>query len=155
MTLRKELVKLALEWEKKFGVAPSVTGIVGEYDAAEWLGMSKKQYSDCMKDATAVRKGYDFEYEGKRYQVKACRPSGKKGSEITKVPNVRNYEWDYYIWVRYNKKYDVLEMWQFSRKEFKKRFPAEARIRPEDIMRHGKQLFPKKRLNKPNNRSSK
>ena len=45
--------------------------------------MSEKEYSDYMKDKTAVAKGTDFVYRNIMYQVKANRPSGKKGSKVT------------------------------------------------------------------------
>jgi len=145
MTLRKSLVNIALKWEKQFGVAPSITGIVGEYDAARWVGLSEKEYSACMQGVAAVQKGYDFKYKNERYQVKACRPSGKRNSKITKVPNVSNYEWDYLIWVRYNEKYEVQEMWRFGRDKFEILFDEKQRLSPKD-MRMGKQLFPPKKI---------
>ena len=32
--LRDKLVEVALEWQSKFGVSPSITSTVSEYDAA-------------------------------------------------------------------------------------------------------------------------
>ena len=60
------------------------------YDAAMLVGMSEKEYSDYMRDKTAVAKGTDFVYRNIRYQVKANRPSGKKGSFVTMVPKASN-----------------------------------------------------------------
>ena len=34
MTLRENLVETALQWQKNFGVAPSITSAISEYDAA-------------------------------------------------------------------------------------------------------------------------
>jgi len=143
MNLRDELVKVALEWEKMFGVAPRITASIAEYDAADKLGFGKKEYSDYMQGVSAVQRGYDFIYKNKRYQVKACRPTGKKGSKITKVPDVTNYEWDYFIWIEYDRKYKILEMRRFCRKKFKAMFENKKRLCPKD-MEKGKQLFPKK-----------
>lgn len=84
--LRDKLVDIALQWQASFGVAPSITSSISEYDAAMLVGMSEKEYSDYMKDKTAVAKGTDFVYRNIRYQVKANRPSGKKGSKVTMVP---------------------------------------------------------------------
>ena len=92
--LRDELVKIALRWQERFGVAPSITNAISEYDAAMLVGMSESEYSDYMKDKTAVNKGSDFVFMNIRYQVKANRPSGKKGSFVTMVPKATNYEWD-------------------------------------------------------------
>ena len=48
--LRDKLVEVALEWQSKFGVAPSITSAVSEYDAAMLVGMSESDYSEYMKD---------------------------------------------------------------------------------------------------------
>lgn len=39
-------------------------------DAAMLIGMSEKEYSDYMRDKTAVAKGTDFVYRNIRYQEK-------------------------------------------------------------------------------------
>ena len=78
--LRDKLVEVALEWQSKFGVSPSITSSVSEYDAAMLVGMSEQEYSEYMKDKTAVSKGADFVFNNFRYQIKANRPSGKPGS---------------------------------------------------------------------------
>ena len=91
--LRDKLADIALQWQASFGVAPSITSSISEYDAAMLVGMSEKEYSDYMRDKTAVVKGTDFVYRNIRYQVKANRPSGKKGSKVTMVPKASNYEW--------------------------------------------------------------
>ena len=95
--LRQQLVQAALKWEQAFGNAPSITSTLSEYDAAMLLGLTLEQYSECMYGATAVQKGYDFVFQGKRYQVKGNRPSGKPGSFVTWVPKATNYEWDFLV----------------------------------------------------------
>ena len=60
MTLRNNLVDVALQWQEKYGVAPSITSAVSEYDAAMLVGMKENEYSEYMKDKTAVSKGADF-----------------------------------------------------------------------------------------------
>ena len=105
MTLRNNLVDVALQWQEKYGVAPSITSAVSEYDAAMLVGMNESEYSEYMKDKTAVSKGADFVFKNIRYQVKGNRPSGKKGSFVTKVPKASNYEWDKLIWILYDKNY--------------------------------------------------
>ena len=62
--LRDKLVETALEWQKRFGVAPQITSVVSEYDSAMLVGMSEKDYSDFMQDKTAVQKGFDFIFKG-------------------------------------------------------------------------------------------
>ena len=84
--LRDELVKIALQWQAKYGVAPQITTVVSEYDAAMLVGMPENDYSEYMQDKTAVNKGSDFVFNHTRYQVKANRPSGKPGSFVTMVP---------------------------------------------------------------------
>lgn len=58
--LRDKLADIALQWQASFGVAPSITSSISEYDAAMLVGMSEKEYSDYMRDKTAVAKGTDF-----------------------------------------------------------------------------------------------
>ena len=45
--LREELIKIALQWQERFGVAPSITSAISEYDAAMLVGMPESEYSDC------------------------------------------------------------------------------------------------------------
>ena len=56
MTLRNKLVDIALDWQENFGVAPSITSAISEYDAAMLIGMPESEYSDYMQDKTAVSK---------------------------------------------------------------------------------------------------
>jgi len=97
--LRDKLVDLALAWEKAFGNAPHITAALSELDAAGLVGCSIEEYAKCMRGATAVRRGHDFEFKGQRYQVKANRPSGKPGSFVTLVPKAKNFDWDVLIWI--------------------------------------------------------
>ena len=60
MPLRNSLVDIALEWQKKFGVAPQITSTLSEFDAAILIGMTENEYSEYMKYKTAVQKGFDF-----------------------------------------------------------------------------------------------
>ena len=52
--LRDKLADIALQWQASFGVAPSITSSISEYDAAMLVGMSEKEYSDYMRDKPAV-----------------------------------------------------------------------------------------------------
>ena len=56
MTLRNKLIDIALLWQENFGVAPSITSAISEYDAAMLIGMPENEYSEYMKDKTAVSK---------------------------------------------------------------------------------------------------
>ena len=143
--LRDELVKIALQWQEKFGVAPSITSTISEYDAAMLVGMSENEYSDYMKDKTAVNKGSDFVFKNIRYQVKANRPSGKKGSFVTMVPKATNYEWDRLIWILYDKNYEIQEAWEWGIEEYKKAFDAIKRLSP-DHYRKGQCLYNSKNI---------
>lgn len=109
--LRQKLVETSLAWERAFGNAPSITSALSEFDAASLIGCSAENYSTSMQGMTSVQKGYDFKFNGARYQVKGNRPSGKPGSFVTLVPKATNYEWDFLIWVLYNQKYDIQEAW--------------------------------------------
>ena len=143
MTLRNKLVDLALEWQGNFGVAPSITSAISEYDAAMLIGMLESEYSDYMKDKTAVSKGADFVYKNTRYQVKANRPSGKKGSFVTMAPKASNYEWDKLIWILYDSKYEIQEAWEWSVHDYQNAFDNIKRLSPNDY-RKGQCLYLKK-----------
>jgi hypothetical protein len=140
--LRNKLVEIALQWQERYGVAPSITSTISEYDAAMLVGMSENEYSAYMKDKTAVNKGSDFVFNNTRYQVKANRPSGKKGSFVTMVPKAANYEWDRLIWILYDKNYVIQEAWEWGVEEYKDAFDAIKRLSP-DHYRKGRCLYKK------------
>lgn len=140
--LRDKLVEIALRWQERYGVAPSITSTISEYDAAMLIGMSENEYSDYMRDKTAVNKGNDFVFNNTRYQVKANRPSGKKGSYVTMVPKAANYEWDRLIWILYDKNYVIQEAWEWGVEEYKDAFDAIKRLSP-DHYRKGRCLYKK------------
>jgi hypothetical protein len=77
--LRKQLVDVAREWEKHFGVAASITSTISELGAARLVGMSQDAYCAGGTPRAAVTKDTDFVCGEVRYQVIASRPSGKKG----------------------------------------------------------------------------
>jgi len=139
-TLREKLAEIALQWQANFGVAPSITSAISEYDAAMLVGMSEREYSDYMKDKTAVSKDADFVYRGIRYQVKANRPSGKPGSFVTMVPKASNYDWDRLIWILYDKNYVMQEAWEWQVNDYILAFNSIKRLSPYHY-RKGKCLY--------------
>jgi len=139
-TLRESLIQIALAWQHLYGVAPSITNTLSEYDAAKLLGMSDQEYANYMSDKTAVSRGHDFIYNDIRYQIKAHRPSGKKGSQITNAGKANNYDWDILIWIRYNKEYEIQEAWSWNRDIYILNFDNVKRISPDD-MRKGTKLI--------------
>ena len=139
--LRDKLVEVALEWQSKFGVSPSITSTVSEYDAAMLVGMSEPEYSEYMKDKTAVCKGADFVFNNIRYQIKANRPSGKPGSFVTLVSKASNYLWDKLIWILYDKNYVMQEAWEWDVEDYISSFDNKKRLSPDDY-RKGRRLFP-------------
>ncbi|MFT3757099.1 MAG: hypothetical protein QM769_14385 [Pseudoxanthomonas sp.] len=138
-TLRENLVQIALNWEQAFGNAPSVTSAVSEYDAAQLVGCTTEEYSQCMQGSTAVQKGYDFIFNGVRYQVKANRPSGKRGSKVSWVPKAKNYDWDCLIWILYDPQFRMQEAWLWDVAEYQDAFDTLERLSPAH-MRQGKRL---------------
>lgn len=138
--LREKLVEVALEWQDCFGVAPSITSVISEYDAAMLIGMPENEYSEYMQDKTAVNKGFDFVFRKIRYQVKANRPSGKKWSSVTMVPKASNYEWDSLIWILYDKSYVIQEAWEWKVEDYKHAFDNIKRLSPNHY-RQGKCLY--------------
>lgn len=140
MTLRNKLVDIALQWQESFGVAPSITSAISEYDAALLVGMTESEYSEYMKDKTAVNKGSDFVFDNIRYQVKGNRPSGKPGSKVTIVAKATNYLWDKLIWILYDKQYIMQEAWEWDVDKYILDFDSKSRISPNDY-RKGKCLY--------------
>jgi hypothetical protein len=139
MNLRQQLISIALEWQRRFGVAPAITSALSEYDAAMLVECPEEYYSRFMQNRTAVSRGPDFVHNGTRYQIKATRPSGRPGSTVTKVPKAINYDWDYLIWINYSTAYEVIEAWQWPVAEYRNSFHEVDRISPTD-MRTGKRL---------------
>lgn len=131
--LRSDLVRIALEWERAFANAPSITTAISEYDAAMLVGMSEADYAAAMKGSTAVQRGYDFQHQGRKYQVKGTRPSGKPGSVITNVPSARNYDWDYLVWVSYDTGYEIQEAWMWDVAAYRAAFEHVKRLSPTDL----------------------
>ena len=140
--IRENLVSIALSWQEQFGVAPSITSTLSEFDAAKLVGMSEIEYSDFMQTQTAVQKGYDFIHKNIRYQVKGNRPSGKPGSKVTMVPKAKNYDWDILIWVLYNKEYEIQEAWAWEADKYKSAFHDIKRLSPKHY-RAGQDIFNK------------
>lgn len=137
--MRETLVSVALEWERRYGVAPAVTSALSEYDAARLVGHSPESLSLDGVGRTAVTRGSDFKFEGIRYQIKACRPSGKPGSNITKVPKASNYEWDRLIWILYDREFHILEAWEWNVDAYRVEFHTTERLSPA-MMRKGRAL---------------
>jgi hypothetical protein len=137
--LRRNLVGLVLEWERRYGVAPSITSAISEYDAAILVGHSPESFGrDCV-GRTAVTRGTDFCFRGLRYQVKANRPSGKPGSSVTLVAKATNYDWDRLIWILYDREFEIREAWEWTAESYREAFDALTRLSPTH-MRRGKRI---------------
>jgi hypothetical protein len=85
LELRSRLIATALEWQERFGVAPAITNALFELDSALLIGMTADAYGLDCSNRTAVTRGHDFVFCGCRYQVKGNRPSGRKGSPVTRL----------------------------------------------------------------------
>jgi hypothetical protein len=133
MRLRDELVAIALEWESAYSVAPAITSAVSEYDAAILVGCDDANYRLIMDGRTAVSRRTDFVWRGIRYQIKANRPSGKPGSQVTLVNKPKNYEWDVLLWLLYDEKFKLLEAWEWKRDDFIAAFDTIKRLSPRDL----------------------
>lgn len=137
--LREKLVEVALAWETSFGNAPHITSALSELDAAMMVGFPIEDYARSMRGTTAVQRGHDFTFQGARYQVKANRPSGKPGSFVTLVPKAHNFEWDFLIWILYNKTYQIQEAWLWEVGPYREAFELVKRLSPSHY-RTGKRL---------------
>jgi hypothetical protein len=130
---RAKLVDTALDWEKRFGVAPSITSALSEFDAAICLGHTPESFALQAVGRTAVSRGHDFVFHGLRYQVKANRPSGKPGSIVTLVAKVKNYDWDRLIWILYNPRFQIVEAWLWSVDDYRRQFASIDRLSPKHM----------------------
>ena len=146
--LRTAMVEVALEWQQEMGVAPAITSALSEYDAAQLVGCPYECLVEQGVVKTAVSKNHDFVFNQKRYQVKANRPSGKPGSPVSKVAKAErdkrtgDYEWDFLIWVLYDRYYEVQEAWMWTSVEYQKELEHLGRISPQD-MRKGQKMHRK------------
>jgi hypothetical protein len=138
--LRDALVSLVLEWERRYGVAPSATSALSEYDAARLVGHTAESISVACVGRTAVTRGTDFDHGGLRYQVKANRPSGKPGSFVTLVAKAANYDWDRLIWVLYDRHFVIQEAWEWTTDAYRAAFHHVNRLSPAH-MRRGRCLY--------------
>lgn len=102
--------------------------------------MEEADYSRFMQQRSQVAKGFDFEFQNIRYQVKANRPSGNKGSEVTLVAKAKNMNWDKLIWILYNPQYELQEAWLWDASAYYQKFAHKKRLSPND-MRLGKNLI--------------
>jgi hypothetical protein len=138
--LRERLVSTALEWQQRFGVAPSITSAISEYDAALLIGVPIDKVAEAIGDASAVRKGFDFAWKGTRYQVKANRPSGRRGSTVTKCAKASNYDFDVLIWILYDPSYVIQEAWRWEMENYRSICGPLVHVRPQH-MRQGQPIF--------------
>jgi hypothetical protein len=143
MTVRDRLVSIVLEWERLFTVAPAITSALSECDAARLVGCNEDDCVRVMMGRTAVSKGADFVWKNERYQIKANRPSGKKGSKVNLVSKAKNYDWDVLIWILYNERYEIVEAWKWLKMDYHYRFESKKHVRPND-MRQGECLLASK-----------
>ena len=72
--IREQLVEIALKWQERYGIAPSITSAISEIDVAMMVGMREEDYSVLMQDMTAVNKGYNFIQNNLKYQIKMNLP---------------------------------------------------------------------------------
>lgn len=132
-TLRDTLVGVARHWQERYGVAPAITSTISELDAALLVGMTDDEYALDCASRTAVTKGHDFTHDGIRYQVKANRPSGKKGSPVTLVAKATNLEWDRLIWLLYNTDYTLAEAWMWEVEDYEREITPLTYSRPNHL----------------------
>jgi hypothetical protein len=124
--LRRQLVRASLEWERYFGVAPSITSAISEVDAARLVGMKESDYCEGGKSRTAITKDTDFKFKGIRYQVIANRPSGRRWSKVKLVSRKTERKsrcgWDRLIWILYDRHYVIQESREFTADEYRLKF---------------------------------
>lgn len=118
LNYRTKLIKASLSWEETIRTTPSITCVISELDAANYLGIPFEDYCNQMANISSVNSGFDFEYNNKNYQVKATRESGRKGSKITRLPSIKTNDWDVIIYIRYNAMYEIQEAYLIEKEAF-------------------------------------
>ncbi len=135
--MRDQLVKIALQWEERFGFFPGQAGItatVSEYDAAMMLGLSETGYINSVKGRSSVSRGHDFVFENKKIQVKANRPSGLPSSNVWNAgKKTKKIGWDILIYILYDKDYVMREAYKFDRNLYERMFSNKESLRLEDM----------------------
>ncbi len=139
--LRAQLVQIAPQWEECCGVAPQITNAIAELDAARLVGMAEEKYCADGRKRTGVTRHFDFIHEGRRYEVTGNRPSGKKGSKVSKVGDKLKKDCDFIVWILYDPCYVMEEAWEFATENYKRMFENVAHLRPPH-MRLGHRLHP-------------
>lgn len=139
--LKNQLIKSCLDWERLIGVAPHITSAISEYDAMKLVGMSEQEILQQSGGKTAVQKGHDFIYKYVKYQVKANRPSGKKGSSVTITSKAKNYEFDKLIWILYNTNFVIKTAYKLDVKDYKDRLGHLKYVRPNDLIKNGHKIL--------------
>ena len=77
--LRRRLVEIALQWQECFGVAPAITSVVSELDAARLVGMPDDEYCAGGADRTFVTKRLRFQIQGLPIPSKGQSPERQAG----------------------------------------------------------------------------
>ncbi len=127
VNLRKSLVKNAINFEKKFHIIPSISSAISELDAMAIVGMSGDEIVKYAPKQKSRQKDFDFEYNGKKYQVKVDRQSITELSSVEKGLNRHNSQvsiggkWDSIMWLQYNSDYRLLLAYEFAEKNLAKK----------------------------------
>jgi hypothetical protein len=140
-SLRDQLVNSILEWQEKYGNAPHITSTISEYDAARLIGMSEEEFAARERGGTPSSREFNFIYREKRYRVQGKRRFSDRPGSTAIHRKPANYEWDYFIWILYNKSYEIEEAYLWEVAAYKENFDQNDRMPLRD-MRSGQRLIP-------------
>jgi hypothetical protein len=138
-SLRDHLCENAVKWQEKYRVAPNIISAISEFDAARLVGMSEEEYAERERGRTSAA---GFIFREMRYQVLGTRREGIRERPESIVIHKRpsNYDWDYLIWIRYNKSYVIQEAWRWDVVLYTEYFNQNDRMTLND-MRLGENLL--------------
>jgi hypothetical protein len=54
---------------------------------------------------------------------------------VTRVAKATNYEWDRLVWLRYDRKFKILEAWEWTVDDYRAAFEGLPRLNPADMRR--------------------
>ena len=137
-SLRSRLCESALNWQEKYRTIPHIMSAISEYDAARIIGMSEEEYAERRRG----RGPTDFVHGGNRYRVRGLRREEGGGRPNSLVIHRRptNYEWDYFIFILYNKSYEIREAWIWCAASYREYFDRNDNMTLND-MRLGENLL--------------
>jgi hypothetical protein len=138
-SLRDRLCEVASKWEEKYRARLSIISAIAEFDAARIIGLSEEEYVERERGG---RFSSGFIFREMRYRVMGTQRKelGERPGSTVIHKKPTNYDWDYLIWIRYNKLFVIEEVWRWNVVAYKEYFHQRDSMTLND-MRLGENLL--------------